>query len=655
MSNTRHTKAIEVDAPVKRSIRYLRVSSKRQTDTDADIDPDGNSIDTQRKVTQAKEKSLGLVNVGEYVEPGTSAQTIEKRPVFREMLRRIMEDQDVDCVVIYMRSRIFRNHIDAAITKRQLENLGVKLVSAKEDFGEGYMADAMEAVTDIFNELEARRNGADIKIKMGNKAKNGGTITRTKLGYLNVRKQIDGHQVNTVDIDPERQRYIPLAFELFATGEHTIESLQVALTQAGLRLPAFGKWPARPVSVQTVHNLLRDRYYLGEICYEGVWRKGRHEALVTEELFDRVQHVLDSHSGSGTRERTHPHYLKGLIYCGRCGHRFIVQRAKGNGGVYYYFLCRGKQRHVCDQPYVPVEVIEEAVEEHYGRAVVLPADFRAEVRAGVDAALAQNFTLSDSLRKQYRNRLEALDRKEDYFLDLAAEEGWPKDKLKTKIEDLRRERRSIQRQLDQTEGRLNTGRDIFYRALELLDDPQAMYARSGEQVRSILNKAFFTKLYIEGRKVSEQELREPFDILVGAYEAREQQAAHPRAPKRVATYYRRSGSLSVPETDKRAISVTGDSALGDRSAVIASLLLDLGHSWSKGVLVEVAGIEPASFGSLPGLLRAQPAVFFSAPAVTQASCRRAQSLLDVPPGPATGPGGGSSLLMPDTGPEELPG
>jgi hypothetical protein len=72
-------------------------------------------------------------------------------------------------------------------------------------------------------------------------------------------------------------------------------------------------------------------------------------------------------------------------------------------------------------------------------------------------------------------------------------------------------------------------------------------------------------------------------------------------------------------------------------------------------LVEVAGIEPASFSTSPGLLRVQPAVLFSAPAVTQASCRRAQSLLAVPPDPATGPGGKSSLLMPDTGPEELPG
>src|SRR2546423_12520864 len=72
-------------------------------------------------------------------------------------------------------------------------------------------------------------------------------------------------------------------------------------------------------------------------------------------------------------------------------------------------------------------------------------------------------------------------------------------------------------------------------------------------------------------------------------------------------------------------------------------------------LVEVAGIEPASFGTSPGLLRAQPASLFSAPAVLQASRRRAQSLLDVPLIPATGLSGRSSSLMPDTGPEELPG
>ena len=71
--------------------------------------------------------------------------------------------------------------------------------------------------------------------------------------------------------------------------------------------------------------------------------------------------------------------------------------------------------------------------------------------------------------------------------------------------------------------------------------------------------------------------------------------------------------------------------------------------------VEVAGIEPASSSASPGLLRAQPALLFSAPALTQARRRRAQPLFDVPPGPAAGPDGTSSSLMPVTGSEASPG
>src|SRR5262249_9601456 len=137
-----------------------------------------------------KERALGTVNVGEYLEPGYSAQSIEKRPFFKELLQRIVEQRDVEYVVIYMRSRVFRNYIEAAIVKRQLEALGVKIVSAKEDFGEGYMAEAMEAVTDVFNWLQVKISGQDIATKMANKAIHGGTLGRAKLGYLNVRLTI---------------------------------------------------------------------------------------------------------------------------------------------------------------------------------------------------------------------------------------------------------------------------------------------------------------------------------------------------------------------------------------------------------------------------------------------------------------------------------
>ena len=49
--------------------------------------------------------------------------------------------------------------------------LGVKLISAKEDFGEGIWGDAMKAVADIMNEVQVRMSGEDIRSKLEHKAR----------------------------------------------------------------------------------------------------------------------------------------------------------------------------------------------------------------------------------------------------------------------------------------------------------------------------------------------------------------------------------------------------------------------------------------------------------------------------------------------------
>ncbi|MBW0010883.1 MAG: zinc ribbon domain-containing protein [Pseudonocardiales bacterium] len=73
-----------------------------------------------------------------------------------------------------------------------------------------------------------------------------------------------------------------------------------------------------------------------------------------------------------------------------------MQRAVGQrGGEYYYFFCRGRQQGVCDLPFVPVEVIEDAVVSYYGDAVSLPSEWLNHVRTGVDAAVNGHHELSD--------------------------------------------------------------------------------------------------------------------------------------------------------------------------------------------------------------------------------------------------------------------
>lgn len=559
---------------VKRSIRLLRVSTTKQTDTDADVVQDGNSIDTQRTATIGKERAMGTVNVGEYVEPGYSGQSIEKRPFFRDMMKRIVEQRDVDFVVIYMRSRVFRNYIEAAIVKRQLEQLGVKVISAKEDFGDGYMAEAMEAVTDVFNWLQVKMSGQDIKTKMANKAKNGGTIGKARVGYLNVTKNIDGHKVNTVELDPERHHYIRMAFQLMAdgNGRETVETVHEQITRAGLRMAGNAKRAPGPISHERLRVVLRDSYYKGVVIYDGIEYPGRHQALVSEELFDKVQHILDSHSGSGSRERTHNHYLKGTIWCNRCKHRFIVQRAAGNGGEYFYWLCRGRQKGLCDMPYIPIDVLEEAVARYYGDELVLDPEWLHAIRDGVDAAVAAERGLPADLREQYERRLETLDRKESYLLDLAAEEGWPKAKLRERIDAIRQEAGDLRHAIQRADQRLDVGQQIMHDALALLETPERAYRHGNEVVKAMLNKAFFTKLYVDGEKITEAELREPFAVLLDAHHEYVIAQASVLLANETA---KSAGLLAEPSADTADLDVRSD------------LLTWWVSGWSKAVVVDL--------------------------------------------------------------------
>jgi hypothetical protein len=136
--------------------------------------------------------------------------------------------------------------------------------------------------------------------------------------------------------------------------------------------------------------------------------------------------------------------------------------------------------------------------------------------------------------------------------------------------------------------------------------------------RRLLNQTIFTKLWMDADEVVTHELREPFEAILGAYGRESDSEPHRRADAPSGVYYRAGRESGTPWRD----------AAYDLESQTSTDMLAMalgGRGSSKPVLVEVAGIEPASFSTSPGLLRAQSALRFSAPAVTQTS-RRAGSV-----------------------------
>ncbi len=185
-----------------------------------------------------------------------------------------------------------------------------------------------------------------------------------------------GREVRTVAVDSERAPLVTWAFEAYASGDWTLSQLADELRKRDLTHRPTANRAARPVTFNKLHELLRNRYYLGFDSWRGVEYEGRHPALVDAATLETVQRVLTAHRISGERSHKHEHYLSGSLSRARCGSRLLYGiTTSRRGDRYPYFFCAGRHagRTGCDLPYLPLEQVEEAVQAQWDQEAFPPA------------------------------------------------------------------------------------------------------------------------------------------------------------------------------------------------------------------------------------------------------------------------------------------
>ncbi len=114
-------------------------------------------------------------------------------------------------------------------------------------------------------------------------------------------------------------------------------------------------------------------------------------------LFDQVQSLLKARNAHATRHVQHAHHLKGLLHCGNCGSRMLLDFATNpRGTTYAYFVCSGRasKRTTCTRRAVPVQVAERLVEDSYANITISEDDYQ-HLAAEVDAAFDQRSASKD--------------------------------------------------------------------------------------------------------------------------------------------------------------------------------------------------------------------------------------------------------------------
>ena len=474
---------------MKRAVIYLRVSTSRQVKRD--MAEDGLSLPAQREACTRKAEALDSEVVDEYVDRGETAKSND-RPALQEMLRRFKEKHDIDYLIVHKLDRFARNSRDDANMTFEIAAAGVTLVSVMENIDDSPSGELLHTIMAAQAQFLSSNLAHEVLKGMNQKVKNGGTVTRVPTGYHNVFQRYHDHTIRTVALDLDRAPLIKEAFELYATGDYSIIALTDILQARGFTIKSNGRSRKGVLHPQSVNKILTNPYYCGMIMHQGVLYPGRHDPIVSTELFERVQTLLKSRR-SGEKERRHTHYLRGTVFCGFCGARLCITYTKER---YLYYFCVNRRKTNCPFMYEYVDEIESAVQAEYANVSMNNVEVE-RIYGAVKRSLDNSKAIAEAESRRQNDRIQKLKVEREKLMNAYYAGAVPLDMLGAEQSRIARELGDAERVLASAKKRFEDIQDTLNVTLQLIQGAAKTYAQSPDTVRRMLNQAFFEKVFID--------------------------------------------------------------------------------------------------------------------------------------------------------------
>jgi site-specific DNA recombinase len=219
----------------------------------------------------------------------------------------------------------------------QLRLLGISFRSATQGINDSVTGKLTENILAAFAQFDNDQRAARTIEGMRAAIQTGRWTFSPPLGY---RKTLDVMEHRSIEPDPERAPLVRRAFELVATGLHSMRQVLAMVTAEGLRTVR-----GATVSPQTFQKTLHNPLYTGIITVPrwGPERwPGTFEAIVSKELFTRVQAMLNGKAMSVTpHQRNHTDFpLRRFVRCTSCDVPLTGAWSKGRSERYGYYRCR---------------------------------------------------------------------------------------------------------------------------------------------------------------------------------------------------------------------------------------------------------------------------------------------------------------------------
>ena len=335
-----------LDAPLKYCLyaRKSTESDERQVQ----------SIDSQVKemLQIAERENLEIVDIR---RESKSAKDSGNRPIFKELLKDIAEEK-FNAILTWAPDRLSRNAGDLGSLVDLMDEK--KLMSIRT-FGQTFSNSPNEKflLMILCSQAKLENDNRGINVKRGLRARceRGLWPTCPPTGYFK-EKRVD-HKGQCL-IDPDRGHVIRQMFEKVAYEKWSGRKLYNWLRFDLNFRTALGK---KHLSLGNIYRLLENTFYYGPFEYprgSGNWYQGKHEPLITKELFDLVQDQMKN-SQLVRRENIEFAFTK-IMTCGLCDSGISATekfKKLKNGGYnrHIYYGCTKAKDKNCKCGYISEE------------------------------------------------------------------------------------------------------------------------------------------------------------------------------------------------------------------------------------------------------------------------------------------------------------
>jgi site-specific DNA recombinase len=311
-----------------RAAIYCRVSTDQQ-------EREGTSLQTQLEncLTYCWDKGYDVAYRFSETYSGLSLE----RPEL-DKLRELVRSEAIDVLVCHSLDRLTRDPGHGVIITQELEKHHIKLESPTEDIDNSELGKLINYIKGFAAKLEAEkikeRTGRGIKARI-----NKGLLPSGQRGRLYGYLYHDGKR----EVREPEASTVRDIFSWLLNGD-TLNSITYRLRTLNIATPSGKGFWGR----STVHNIVRTLDYTGRTIInfhsEAVELKGVTPAIISNEVFTRVQSILTRNKVLSRRNCKVQYLLRSYMECAHCGRKYRGYASGRTGERSYY--CMGRRRIV---------------------------------------------------------------------------------------------------------------------------------------------------------------------------------------------------------------------------------------------------------------------------------------------------------------------